>query len=105
MKVAFLLENELLCNLNKYLEERKIRAVIFNVEKDQYTHTQDDYFSNQSFGYLSLWILNKHIDIIFVSNVEPDIKRLFLKIGTIVEDKTELDNNPLFRDLYLSLFQ
>lgn len=96
MRAALFLENDRLCDLDKNIEDKKLKVIIFSIDEVQRIHTQYDYLFHQSIGYLSLWILNKQIKKVFVSSVDPYIRHLLSKIGTTVREKEELKD-----ELYL----
>lgn len=93
MKVAMLINSERLKTLSKDF----LRAYIFEVENDMVTGVESEYISQKDVNHISLWLLSRRIEIVYVDQIEEKYAIYAQKLNIQVRTFKDLKNNTILK--------
>jgi len=89
MRIAIFLRNE------KLPEESVVQAYAFSVEDRTITSIGSELLYVRNIDYLIVWLIGNNIDVVYMNNVEEELKEGLNKIGVLLKPLNEIKDNPL----------
>jgi len=93
MKVALFLNDEKIAEKDTDV----ILIIILHLTNNAIIEIEKEIIIKKDINYLSLWLLTKHIQEVFVMDIDPMVKKLFERLGVVVRKHEEIEKNSLLR--------
>jgi len=97
MKVAMFVRDEKMRALNT----EAMQAIIFHIDNDLITGVEHEHLFCRNLNYISLWLINKQINEIYIREADDKIRDYFKKMDIIVKTHEDISDNPLFKAFLL----
>ncbi|MDU1906461.1 MAG: hypothetical protein E6772_16950 [Dysgonomonas sp.] len=97
MRIAMFLKDENMRTLNA----ESMRVLIFSTKDDAVTGMEEHRLYNKNPNYLSVWLLNKQIDIIYIREADENVVNFFRKMDISVKSYEDLKDNQFLRSFLL----
>lgn len=92
MKVAMLLKN----NRKDSLKDA-LFTLLITIENDRIKGVIDEYLPNKGVNYLSLWLMNQQVKVVYVKETDEKTKDYYKKLGIEIKTYEEMQEHPLFK--------
>lgn len=93
MRIAMFLKDENLKRINV----ESIRVLIFTMSADLATGMEEHKLYNKNLNYISVWLLDKKVDTIFVREADEDVIEFFRKMDISVKTSEDIENNQFLK--------
>lgn len=97
MKVAIFMNEEKMDQLRIEM----MYALIIDIRKNIVYKKEEVCFHEKNINYISLWLLNKEITLIYIRDTNKEIYSYFSKIGIEVKTHLEIPDNSVLKDYLL----
>ncbi len=77
--------------------ESSIPVLVLHADNKSVMEVEKDYFVNKDINYIALWLLTKHIKEVYVTEINPLVKKLFEKLGVKVRCYKDMERNSILR--------
>lgn len=77
--------------------ESSIPVLVLHADNKVVMEVEKDYFVNKDINYIALWLLTKHIKEVYVTEINPLVKKLFEKLGVKVRRYEDMERNSILR--------
>jgi len=91
MKIALLFHDEKL----KALRVDALSVLIVEMGGDTIENVENHSLYSRDLNYISLWLVIRHIDVIYLHSADGDIRDFFKRINVEVRTFEDLKENPL----------
>lgn len=97
MKVALFIDDDKMrtCNIDA------MNILTFTVEDGNIAGMEQDILYNKDITYLSVWLLDRDVNEIYIQNSNNELKAYFKLMGIEVKTHDDLKDHPLFCDFVL----
>jgi hypothetical protein len=92
MKVAMFIKDEKLDRI----KADTVRALVFDIDGNKIVGIEEDCLYKKNLDFLSVWLLNKQINIVYIQDTNNSIDSYFQKLDIEVKTHEDLKNDPLF---------
>lgn len=89
MKVALFLRDEKM----KAFNTKAVRVLVCSMLNDSIADLEENSIPNLNINYVSLWMLNKKVDVIYIPEEQPDAAEFFKKIDVSVKTYDDIKTN------------
>lgn len=89
MKIALFLRDEEM----KAFNTKAVRVLVCNMMNDCIADLEENSIPNLNINYVSLWMLNKKVDVIYIPEEQPDATEFFRKIDISVKTYDDIKMN------------
>ncbi|MBK5721254.1 hypothetical protein JGH11_10265 [Dysgonomonas sp. Marseille-P4677] len=93
MKIALFLKDDKLSDC----DTDSIPIIILHTDRKSVVEVEKDFFVKKDVNYVALWLLTKRIKEIYVTDIDPLVKKLFEKLGVIVRKYEDIEKNSILR--------
>ena len=75
-----------------------IPVIVLHTDNKTVIDVEKDLILKKDVNYLALWVLTKGIKEIYVTDVDPMVRKLFEKLGVTLRKHDEMKKNPLLKE-------
>lgn len=93
MKIALFLRDEKM----KAFNMKAVRVLVCNMMNDSIADLEENSIPSLNINYVSLWMLNKEINVIYIPEEQPDATEFFKKIDISVKTYDDIQTNSVLR--------
>ncbi|HMM04133.1 MULTISPECIES: hypothetical protein [unclassified Dysgonomonas] len=93
MKIALFLKNEI---IDESCPDT-IPIIVLHIDSKSVTEVEKDIIVKKDVNYVALWLLTNRIKEVYVTDIDPLVKRLFEKLGVAVKRFDDIEKNPLLK--------
>ncbi len=93
MKIAIFLASETMNRLDKSF----VQTVIFKIRDGLIVGVEKEYLSVKNINILTLWLVTKEIEELYVEEVEETVKAYFERINIKIKTFKEMKDNPILK--------
>ncbi len=79
-------------------ETDSIPIIVLHADSRSVVEVEKDFFIKKDVNYVALWLLTKRIKEVYVTDIDPLVKKLFEKLGVIVGKYEDMDKNSVLRN-------
>lgn len=77
---------------------RAVKVLVFSMENEIVTGMEECYLFSLNVNYVSLWMLNKQINVVYIPEEQPAATVYFRKINVLVKTYDEIDIHSELRN-------
>lgn len=77
----------------KAFNTKAVRVLVCNMMNDCIADLEENSIPNLNINYVSLWMLNKKVDVIYIPEEQPDATEFFRKIDISVKTYDDIKMN------------
>jgi len=93
MRVAmFIRDNDM-----EAIRVEALNVMVFDIENNTIKGMENDCLYNKGVDYISLWLINKKIDTIYIEESDEDTIRYFDKLNITVKTHKDLEHEPILK--------
>jgi len=93
MKVAMFIRNTDM----EAMRVEALNVMVFDIDNNTIKGMENDCLYNKSIDYISLWLINKKIDTIYIEESDEEITSYFNKLNISVKTHNDLEQEPLLK--------
>ncbi|MDR1714844.1 MAG: hypothetical protein ACK5KN_03920 [Dysgonomonas sp.] len=93
MKIALFLKNEI---IDESCPDT-IPIIVLHIDSKSVMEVEKDIIVKKDVNYVALWLLTNRIKEVYVTDIDPLVKRLFEKLGVAVKRFDDIEKNPLLK--------
>lgn len=93
MKIALFLKNEI---MDESCPDT-IPIIVLHIDSKSVMEVEKDIIVKKDVNYVALWLLTNRIKEVYVTDIDPLVKRLFEKLGVAVKRFDDIEKNPLLK--------
>lgn len=93
MKIALFLKNEI---IDESCPDT-IPIIVLHIDSKSEMEVEKDIIVKKDVNYVALWLLTNRIKEVYVTDIDPLVKRLFEKLGVAVKRFDDIEKNPLLK--------
>jgi len=93
MKIALFLNDVRL----KALHVNALSVKIISISNNEIEGVEDHSLYSKDLNYISLWLIRREVNVIYLHNADDDIRAFFNRIGVEVKIFEDLAEDPILR--------
>lgn len=93
MKIALFLASETMNTLDKGF----VQTVIFKIRDGLIVGVEKEFLSVKNINVLTLWLISKEIEELYVEEVEEQVKAYFERISIKIKTFKEMKDHPILK--------
>ncbi|MBB4035592.1 hypothetical protein GGR21_001485 [Dysgonomonas hofstadii] len=93
MKVAIFVKDEKISSISP----DAFYVLVFTLNEDIIIGLEIENFYNNNIGYISVWLLNRKVNVVFMESAEDGIRYYFSQMNIEVRSFDDLKKNHIFR--------
>jgi len=93
MRVAMFIRN----NNMKAIRIDAFNVLVLDIEDNTIKGMENDCLYNKNINYISLWLINKEVSIIYVEDADDDLIKYFKRLDITVKKHKDLERDPILK--------
>lgn len=93
MKIALFINSEKINGT----DADTIPIIILHIDNHSVVEVNKDFVVRKDINYMALWLLVNKIRELYVTDIDPIVKKIFEKLGVTVRNYQDIEKNPLLR--------
>jgi len=93
MRIAMFIKN----NEMKPMNVDAVNVLLFEIINNTIKGMESNCFYNKNINHISLWLINKEVNIIYLEDADSDLISYFKRLDIIVKKHEDIKDNPILK--------
>lgn len=93
MKIAMFIQDDKMKNI----DVNAFNVLIFKRQDDTILGIENEYICNRDINYITLWLLDRKIDVVYIAEKDSEIDAYFGKFGIEIKTHEDLKDDSILK--------